>query len=115
MSMLLPCPRLQVPTFRANPLHPACDEWCDFPVADRPNAVRQWIEAVEQGDEPLGGAWVLMLECDYVMFKPIPVGAQLSCCCCCCQGAGDAWGWACRVVPLQPCVQQVSKRTCKRS
>jgi len=37
-----------VPTFRANPLTPACDTWCDFPVADRPNAVRQWIAAAEK-------------------------------------------------------------------
>jgi hypothetical protein len=65
----------QVPTFRANPLHPTCDDWCDFPVADRPNAVRQWLEAVARGEQELRGAWVLMLECDYVMFKPVPVGA----------------------------------------
>jgi len=38
----------QVPTYRANPLTPACDTWCDFPVADRPNAVRQWIAAAEK-------------------------------------------------------------------
>jgi hypothetical protein len=38
----------QVPTYRADPLTPACDTWCDFPVADRPNAVRQWIAAAEK-------------------------------------------------------------------
>lgn len=32
----------QVPTFRATPLHPECDTYCDFPVADRANAVMQW-------------------------------------------------------------------------
>ncbi|GFH17753.1 uncharacterized protein HaLaN_14448 [Haematococcus lacustris] len=32
----------EVPTFRAQPLHPKCDEYCDFPVADRANAVVQW-------------------------------------------------------------------------
>lgn len=32
----------QIPTFRADPLHPECDGYCDFPVADRPNAVMQW-------------------------------------------------------------------------
>ena len=36
---------LQVPTFRADPLTPACDSWCDFPVSDRPNAVRQFFDA----------------------------------------------------------------------
>ena len=39
---------LQVPTWRANPLHPECDTWCEFPVADRPNAVQQWIDAAKK-------------------------------------------------------------------
>lgn len=39
---------LQVPTWRANPLHPECDTWCEFPVADRPNAVQQWIDAAKR-------------------------------------------------------------------
>ena len=38
---------LQIPTFRATPLHPECDKYCDFPVADRANAVQQWIDAVQ--------------------------------------------------------------------
>lgn len=38
----------QVPTWRANPLHPECDTWCEFPVADRPNAVQQWINAAKK-------------------------------------------------------------------
>ena len=37
----------QIPTFHAKPLHPECDTWCDFPVADRPNAVQQWVSAVK--------------------------------------------------------------------
>ena len=36
---------MQVPTFRADPLTPACDAWCEFPVSDRPNAVRQFMDA----------------------------------------------------------------------
>ena len=36
---------MQVPTFRADPLTPACDTWCEFPVSDRPNAVRQFMDA----------------------------------------------------------------------
>ena len=39
---------MQVPTFRANPLTPACDGWCEFPVSDRPNAVAQFFQAAEK-------------------------------------------------------------------
>lgn len=35
----------QVPTFRADPLTPSCDTWCEFPVSDRPNAVAQFLRA----------------------------------------------------------------------
>ncbi len=37
----------QIPTFRANPLTPQCDSWCEFPVSDRPNAVAQFFKAAE--------------------------------------------------------------------
>ena len=36
---------LQVPSWQAQPLTPACDQWCEFPVSDRPNAVAQWLQA----------------------------------------------------------------------
>lgn len=36
---------LQIPTFRADPLTPSCDTWCEFPVSDRPNAVMQFLKA----------------------------------------------------------------------
>jgi hypothetical protein len=70
---LLSChvPFLQIPTFRANPLHPKCDEWCDFPVADRPNAVKQWIDAAAKDPSMIKGAWILLLECDYVWMRPV--------------------------------------------
>ncbi|KAJ9529755.1 hypothetical protein QJQ45_014533, partial [Haematococcus lacustris] len=61
----------EVPTFRAQPLHPKCDEYCDFPVADRANAVVQWIQAVKKDPNMLQGAWVLLLESDYVWMKPV--------------------------------------------
>lgn len=61
----------EIPTFRATPLHPKCDDWCDFPVADRPNAVRQWVDAVDKDSSMVKGAWVLVLECDYVWMKPL--------------------------------------------
>lgn len=38
----------EIPSFRANPLEPKCDEWCEFPVKDRANAVQQWIDAAER-------------------------------------------------------------------
>lgn len=38
----------EIPTFRANPLEPKCDDWCEFPVKDRANAVQQWIDAAEK-------------------------------------------------------------------
>ena len=36
-----------MPTFRAEPLTPQCDGWCEFPVSDRPNAVAQFFKAAE--------------------------------------------------------------------
>ena len=36
-----------MPTFRADPLTPQCDGWCEFPVSDRPNAVAQYFKAAE--------------------------------------------------------------------
>ena len=48
---------MQVPTWRANPLHPKCDTWCDFPVADRANAVAQWITAAK-ADSSLIQVWL---------------------------------------------------------
>eukprot|EP00955_Chlamydomonas_euryale_P051253 354828-Chlamydomonas_euryale.AAC.2 len=64
---------LQIPTFHAKPLQPECDVWCDFPVSDRPNAVAQWISHVGANPSELKGAWVAMLECDYVWMRPLPV------------------------------------------
>eukprot|EP00879_Flechtneria_rotunda_P014651 GHRR01015310.1.p1 GENE.GHRR01015310.1~~GHRR01015310.1.p1 ORF type:complete len:332 (+),score=80.08 GHRR01015310.1:805-1800(+) len=62
---------LQFPTFRAYPLEPACDAWCEFPVKDRANAVVQWLMAAEQHPEMMQGAWLLLLESDYVWMKPL--------------------------------------------
>lgn len=35
-----------VDTFHATPLQPKCDGWCEYPVSDRGNAVRQFFDAV---------------------------------------------------------------------
>jgi hypothetical protein len=74
-ALQLPC--IQIPTFRATPLHPECDNYCEFPVADRPNAVQQWIDAVAANPSLLKGAWVFLVECDYVWMKPIVVSLRV--------------------------------------
>jgi hypothetical protein len=63
--------RCQVPTWRANPLHPECDTWCDFPVADRANGVAQWIAAAKADPSLIKAPWLLMIETDYVWKKPV--------------------------------------------
>ena len=57
----------EVPTLRVDSLHEKCDTWCDFPVADRPNAVAEWLKTE---DSKLGD-WILMIETDYVWMKPL--------------------------------------------
>jgi len=80
---------VQFPTFRAYPLEPACDTWCEFPVKDRPNAVVQWLMAAEQNPDIIKGAWLLMLESDYVWMKPLEVCGAAGL-----QGRGRATGGA---------------------
>jgi hypothetical protein len=60
-----------VPTFRAAPLTPKCDHWCEFPVADRPNAVRQFLAAAHEDSSLLRAPWLLMIETDYVWMGPL--------------------------------------------
>lgn len=57
----------EVPTVRVDSLHAACDHWCEFPVADRPNAVKQWMMT----EDAKRGEWILMIETDYVWKKPM--------------------------------------------
>ncbi|DBA81022.1 TPA: hypothetical protein ACH3X2_007228 [Trebouxia sp. C0005] len=61
----------QVPSFRADPLTPACDTWCEFPVSDRPNAVRQFFDAAVKDASLIQAPWLLMIETDYVWMKPL--------------------------------------------
>mmetsp|Transcript_4256 Transcript_4256/g.12271 ORF Transcript_4256/g.12271 Transcript_4256/m.12271 type:complete len:438 (-) Transcript_4256:1868-3181(-) len=61
----------EVPTWRAQPLHPECDTWCEFPVADRPNAVQQWVDAAKKDPSLIKAPWLLMIETDYVWMKPV--------------------------------------------
>lgn len=59
----------EIPTVRVEPLHPHCDTWCEFPVADRPNAVAQWL----QTEDSRKGKFVLLIETDYIWTKPVPM------------------------------------------
>lgn len=61
----------EIPTFHAKPLTPACDNWCPFPVADRPNAVRQFFEAAAKDPSLIQAPWILLIETDYVWMKPL--------------------------------------------
>uniref|UniRef100_A0A061QV19 Hydroxyproline O-arabinosyltransferase-like domain-containing protein n=1 Tax=Tetraselmis sp. GSL018 TaxID=582737 RepID=A0A061QV19_9CHLO len=61
----------EIPTFRAEPLTPACDNWCEFPVSDRPDAVEQWLKAAESDPSMIRAPWILMIETDYVWHKPL--------------------------------------------
>jgi hypothetical protein len=61
----------EIPTFRAMPLTPKCDGWCEFPVADRPNAVKQFFAAAASDASLIKAPWILMLETDYVWMTPL--------------------------------------------
>ncbi|CAL8467638.1 g7176 [Coccomyxa elongata] len=61
----------EVPSFRADPLTPSCDTWCEFPVSDRPNAVMQFLRAAQKDPTMIKAPWLLMIETDYVWMKPL--------------------------------------------
>lgn len=97
----------EIPTFVAQPLQPECDKWCWFPVADRANAVQQWIDAAEKDPSMIKAPWLLLLETDYVWVKPLP-------------DPGDAYdrtvpGWSFAfdyIIPSIPLIQQLLKERC---
>ncbi|KAL6750916.1 hypothetical protein V8C86DRAFT_2795790 [Haematococcus lacustris] len=68
----------EIPTFHTQPLKPQCDGWCDYPVANRPPAIKAFFDAVRRNESMIQGAWVFMLEADYVWMQPMQV-------------PGDAW------------------------
>ncbi|GFH32599.1 uncharacterized protein HaLaN_31844, partial [Haematococcus lacustris] len=68
----------EIPTFLTYPIRPECDGWCDYPVANRPPAIKAFFDAVRQNESMIQGAWVFMLETDYVWMQPMQV-------------PGDAW------------------------
>lgn len=61
----------EIPTFRANPLQPRCDDWCEYPVSDRANAVQQLFDAAKRDPELIQAPWIYMIESDYVFMKPL--------------------------------------------
>ncbi len=67
----------EIPTFRADPLQPKCDDWCEYPVSDRSNAVKQFWEYGEKAGI-LKEDWFYAVESDYVFMKPLelPSGRQ---------------------------------------
>lgn len=67
----------EIPTFRADPLQPKCDDWCEYPVSDRANAVKQFWEYGEKAGI-LKEDWFYAVESDYVFMKPLelPSGRQ---------------------------------------
>lgn len=80
----------EVPTLRVAPRTPACDDWCPFPVADRPEAVRSFFAAVrlskgakktgipgmedegEEGSSSAGSSplYFFLAETDYLFLRP---------------------------------------------
>lgn len=61
----------EIPTYHVQPLHPECDNWCEFPVADRPNAVKQFLAAAATDTSLIKAPWILLIETDYVWMKPL--------------------------------------------
>ena len=59
----------EIPTFRADPVQPECDVWCEYPVSDRANAVRQFLDAARQNTSLLQADWIYMIESEYVIIK----------------------------------------------
>ena len=50
-------------------LHAACDVWCEFPVADRPDAIKKWLRT---SDSRRGAQHYLLIETDYVWRRAMP-------------------------------------------
>ena len=55
----------EIPTMRFNPVQSKCDGWCDYPVADRSQAVAQWLETADSER----CSHVVMVETDHIIVK----------------------------------------------
>ena len=58
----------EVPTMRFDPNQAKCDNWCDYPVADRSLAIAQWSKTTDANR----CSHVMMVETDYVYVKSPP-------------------------------------------
>lgn len=76
----------EIDTFRADPLQPECDDWCEYPVSDRANAMMQFLKASHSNRNMIKGHWIYMIESDYVFMKPLEIPST--------RGAeSQAWGF----------------------
>lgn len=68
-----------LPTFRAEPRFPECGQKksrCRYPVADRPGAVRQFLEAARTTPGLLQAPWLYLIErCKPCVFAAAPTSA----------------------------------------
>jgi len=55
----------EIPTMRFNPVQSKCDGWCDYPVADRSQAVALWLETADSER----CSHVVMVETDHIIVK----------------------------------------------
>ena len=55
----------EVPTMRFDPNQGKCDQWCEYPVADRSLAVAQWSRTTDS----MRCSHVMMVETDYIYVK----------------------------------------------
>ena len=58
----------EVPTVRIDPARPACDSYCDFPVADRAAALASWALR----EDARRCSHIMMVETDYLFVRAVP-------------------------------------------
>lgn len=88
----------EIPTQRFDPLHPDCDVWCSYPVADRANAIQQWLATPASKRHE----YVLVGETDYVFMRPLKVHSLPES-----TSMGFPFGY---IVPTHDSVRQVVRR-----
>ena len=69
----------EIPTIRFNPVQTKCDGWCDYPVADRSQAVTDWLQTADSER----CSHIVMVETDHIIVKSpspeilLPVGQAM--------------------------------------
>ena len=58
----------EIPTMRFEPIQTHCDTWCDYPVADRSDAIARWSQTADSET----CSHIIMLETDHVIVKSPP-------------------------------------------